>query len=348
MIKSTIANDQIDIYLHPEVNLQQLKPLNNRDFRVDLMGQSVDYSIVNAIRRTIMMDIPVWAFTRSQTVVDARSYNMYNNDMIFNQIETLPIFDIVNHLDLVNPELYLSKTVHHKLFGDFANLPLPILEEEPDVPKENTHIELFIDYQNETDTDHFLNTHDVVLKVNGSVVKSYLAREPICLLVLKPKESLILRSVAKLGISRIHAAYEATTNAIHQELSPTHYRLWYETLEQLPGNFIFSKACMFLYKKLRLLRTFIDATYTEQSVNDEIEIQLFGADHTLGNLISTILQKCEYVKAAGYCMPHPFIDNVVISYRLFTTANKEPIAILKDCITYLIKLFRKIYKLSVQ
>ena len=62
--------------------------------------------------RTIMMSIPIYGFHRSNIHIEVeKSKNMYNNDLIYNQIETLPIFDIPNYFDLENPETFLSNDV---------------------------------------------------------------------------------------------------------------------------------------------------------------------------------------------------------------------------------------------
>ena len=37
--------------------------------------------------------------------------------MIYNQIETLPIYDIPNYFDLENPELFLPDNIMRTIFG---------------------------------------------------------------------------------------------------------------------------------------------------------------------------------------------------------------------------------------
>ena len=352
---STIPNDQIDIYGEIDVSTKRLTPSNDREFKLLIEGYNIDYSIINAIRRTIMMSIPVYSFHRSNIQIDSeKSYNMYNNDLLYNQIETLPIFDIPNYFDLEDPQTYLPTEIMKRIFGTFVQDTTEDTgqtrsneETKEDAKKKLLKIELTISLKNTTETSKFVSTHDAILKINGKTSNSYQNRKPISIIVLKPREELHLKAEANLGISKMSAIYEATTNAIHRELSPTKYELEYETLEQLDKNVIYTKALTILIKKLEALRKFIKETYPEREKTEKVEIQLYGEDHTLGNLLATILQKCEYIIRAGYVMPHPFVDQVNIVYQLSEKAKgKKPIGILIDSISYLIKLFTTLHGLT--
>lgn len=349
---SDVTNDNIDIYKEPQLKIKLLEPRNEKELRIELDGKCIDYSVINAIRRTILMSIPIYAFHRANTVIDLKkSKHMYNNDLIYNLIETFPIFDLPNYYDLENPEKYLPTDLMKKIFSKFIQEKyvedIQLSEVPESTPDKRLHkVELLIDVKNNTDNYKFVSSHDVILRVDNKISNCYKIRKPISILVLKPGEEISLQSIANLGISKMHAAYEATTNAIHEELTSSKYILWYETLEQLHKNIIFEKACIILEKKLYYLGEFIKNEYKEDRPNTEkIEIQLYGEDHTLGNLLATILQKCEYVSKAGYTMPHPLIDNIIISYQLFQKSKKGPIKILLDCIEYLIKLFKNIRKI---
>ena len=115
-----IPNNIIDIYKTPDIRAKKLKSEDENEFRIELQGMSVDYSVVNAVRRTIMTSIPVYAFHRSNVVIDTvRSRHMYNNDLIYNLIETLPIFDIPNYFDVEDPKTFLPTEVMMNLYGKF-------------------------------------------------------------------------------------------------------------------------------------------------------------------------------------------------------------------------------------
>ena len=349
VFSSSVPNDRIDIYGDIDVTLKKLEPKNERHFRMLLEGKNIDYSVVNALRRTILMSIPIYGFHRSNIHIEVeKSRNMYNNDLIYNQIETLPIFDIPNYFDLENPEIYLPTDVMRNIFGTFIQeryTDESIMEEKTqiDANKKLFKIELSINVKNNTGIDKFVSTHDAVLKIDGKISNSYAIRRPISILVLKPNEEIYLSAEANLGISNMHAIYEATTNAIHKELSATMYELDYETLEQLDKNLIFTKACIIIIKKLEYLRNFITKKYTEERNSSEIiEIELYGEDDTFGNLIATVLQKTDSIAKAAYIKPHPFIDQITIAYKLVEKSKIGPIKVFVDVIDYLIRLYEQI------
>lgn len=342
---SSRRGEIIDIYQEPDLVLTEIETDNPYEFRIEMEGPSIDHGVVNAVRRSISMYVPVYAFNRINTIVDfKKSKHMYNNDLIYNQLETLPIFDVPNLFDLENPKIFLPTEVFKKLFGNFIpekytyETETEIEDFEP--KKKLLKIELLINYKNETALDKYLTTHDVVLKIDGKISKSYLNRDPISILVLKPNEELHLKSEANLGINKIHGSYEATTIVVHNEITPTKYVLWYETLGQLDKKVIFVKACIILMKKLENLRNFLKENYKDKNVTSQVEIELYGEDHTIGVLLETVLQRCEKIMTAAYNMPHLFIDKVIIMYQIFDNVKENPIEILKDCISYLIKIFQ--------
>lgn len=350
---SDVPNDVLDIYATPDIHIKKIKTENINEFRIELEGNSVDNSVVNALRRTCDMSIPIYAFHRSNIFIELdKSRHMYNNDLIYNQIETVPIFDIPNYFDLENPEIFLSNEVLKNLFGNFIQKKyeesgIEESNEQIDDNKKLFKIELSINAKNNSDVDKFVSTHDTILKVNGQISNSYKIRRPISILVLKPSEEISLRAEANLGISKINAIYEATTNVVLEEISPMKYQLSFETLEQLEKNVIFLKACVILEKKLENLKKYIMKKYqNEVDIPNKIEILLYGEDHTLGNLIATTLQKCDFIEKAGYNMPHPFIDQIIIIYQIKNKSKIKPIDALIDTINYLVKLFQSIAHIS--
>jgi DNA-directed RNA polymerase subunit L len=349
IFESDVKNDSIDIYAEPKISIKKMPTKKEEEFHIQLEGENIDNSVVNAIRRTILMQIPSYGFYRSNIYIENdKTRTMYNNDMIYNLIETLPIFDIPNYFDLENPEIFLPDDVMKSIFGRFIQEKNKDEQDEETSTKIDTNkrlfkIELSINTKNTTGSDKFLTTHDAVLKVDGKISNSYLKRDPISILVLKTAEEISLRAEANLGISKIHAAYETTTNVIIKEINSMKYELIYETIGQLDKNIIFTKSCIILIKKLEMLNKFIKKKFSKEPPTAElIEIQLFGEDHTLGNLLATALQKCDLIKEAGYVMPHPFADQILIRYKLSKKAKIDPIKVINDVVDYLIKLFEYI------
>lgn len=347
--ENDVVNDSIDIYAKPKLSLKMLKPELETEFRIEIEGNNIDHSVINALRRSILLYVPIYGFNRSNVFIDHKNCKyMYNNDFIYTQLENLPIFDIFNEYDLEDPELYLPTSTLKQMFSKYV--PKNTSGNENLSDDEKLHdIEISINYKNLTGNDEYITTHHLTMKINGEKVNNYLNHDPVSIIVLKPEEKVSFRAKANIGIALMHASYEATTTAVHKKISDTKYQLWYETLEQLDKNVIFIKACIILYKKLEYLKEYITETYTQEPENDKmINIELFGEEHTLGNLIATVLQKCEFVEKAGYAIPHPLITSVTISYKLMKKSKIGPIQVFVQCLDYLIKLFKHIKDLMLK
>ena len=216
-------------------------------------------------------------------------------------------------------------------------------DQKLDAGKKLLQIEMSINCRNTTDTYKFVSTHDAVLKIDNKVSNNYRNKKPISILVLKPGEELSMRAEANIGISKVHAAYEATTNVYFIEHSTMKYDFFYETLGQLSCDMIFTKSCTILIKKLETLVVFIKNKFpTEPETAELVEIELYGEEHTLGNLLATALQKCDKIREAGYRMPHPFTDMVVIRFRLAAKTKSGPISVFNEVVAYLIRVFEYI------
>jgi DNA-directed RNA polymerase subunit L len=324
---SDVKNDHIDFDAKIDIGIKHIREKTDTDntFRVILKGMSVDNSVVNALRRTILMHVLVYGFERKNIFIENKKcIYMYNNDLIYNQIETLPIFDISNNFDLEDlEELKTNGSTNKKL----------------------VNVEIFLNVKNVSDIPRYVTTHDIVIKINDKVSKGYQNHAALSIIVLKPYEEIHLRAVANLNNSIIHAAYEATTFAYHDEISSMEYMLTYDTLGQLDKDVIFTKACSILIKKLDSLQKYVEELEKTDppDVTSKIgEYELYGENDTLGNLLATILQKCEYTEIAGYVTPHLFMDHVVIKFRLSKKITFTPTQVFVAAILHAKKIFEHI------
>lgn len=347
-IFDTISNnDEIDIEARVKPTVNILKSDIPQEIIIEIEGKCIDNSIVNAIRRVILDDIPIYGFNRSNIFIDVKkSRHMYDNDKIYCQIEALPIFDVPNYFDLENPEIYLPNEIMKKIFGEFIQEKNTDQEHQNQILDSSKHlfrIEMSISVKNNTGNYKYVSTHDALLKIDGKQSDSYLNYDPIDLLVLKPNEEIYFRAEANLGIAKMNAAYEATSNAIFKELSSSKFQLIYETLGQIPSIDIFKKACIILSKKMAALKEFIENKFPdERKISELINIQLYGEDHTLGNLLATALQKCVYVEKAAYAKTHPYVNVINVEYELFKNSEKGPIEVIIGIINYLKNIFDEI------
>ena len=351
-IDSDVTNDTVDIYSNPKVKITKNKVSKNSEIDVILEGDPVDYSVANAIRRSILLYVPAYGFNRHNIRIEQKKTNyMYNNDLIYNIFETLPIFDIDSGFDVTNPEMFMSTEVLKNLFGhllpDRNSDPVFTDNELPDMSdKKLDKIEISINMKNTSDVAKFVSTHDLIYKVNGVESDTYKKHKPISLFVLKPNEEASMSAEANLGNALMYASYETTSNAVSLELAPNKYRIQYETLGQMSCERIFEKACKILSMKLLALKKYVEHLDKDNKIEEaEItRINLVGEDHTLGNLISTTLQKCDLIRSAGYIMQHPFKNEITIEFSLEKKTKERPLTVFCQTLNYLSKLMNNMAK----
>lgn len=348
-IESDVKNDKIDISTNPKVKITKNKTSSANEFDIILEGSAIDYSVANAIRRSILLYVPAYGFNRANIKIEQKKTNyMYNNDLIYNLIETLPIYDIDSGFDVANPEIFMTSEVMKNLFGHllpnrdnvFTETELP----EDDTEKKLDKIEIHLNMKNTTDIARFVNTHDIIYKINGKDSNTYKKHAPLSLFVLKPNEEVSLSAEANLGNPLMHAAYETTTNAISLELASDRFQIKFESLGQMSPSVIFSKACKILMMKLFALKKYITKISKEGELEsaETTRITLVGEDHTLGNLISTTLQKSDLVRSAGYIMIHPFKNEIMIEFALEKKTKLTALKVFTETLDYLHKLISNI------
>jgi DNA-directed RNA polymerase subunit L len=339
---SDSENEVIDLdNTKPDIKVERLKTQSPDEFLIKISGKVVDYSVVNAIRRCVDQYVPIFGFHRSGVKIELdKTHCMYNFEMIYQQLETTPIFDLdaVNKFSLENPRTFLSNRVLRAIYNNF--MPKDFREDGFDDSASLPKVEVYLNTRNSTDSDIDITTHDLVFKVNGEVQNSYKSRPPLTMLILKPNEDISLRAIANLGIAKIDAIYEAVTTPLHEMINTTTYLLKYNTQGQLKATTIFKRACMIMFLKLENLEKYLEATYPDDmNISEEVKLELYGEDYTLGYLVATTLQKCIYVESAGGVDPNPNDNLYVVAYRLFPSSKFKPIEVLVKVLNYLKRIF---------
>jgi len=323
-----------DLDKTPEIRVEKMKTELPDEFNVTIKGKNVHVSLVNAIRRTIEMHIPIYGYHRSNIFIEHKKCRyMYNNDLIYNLIETLPIYDIPNDFDLEEMMVILPNEALTKIFGEsFKQSELAKTEGS----KKMHEIEFILSVKNNTNDYKFVSTHDAIFKIDGKERNNYKKYPPISILVLKEGEEVHLQANANLSIKHLTAIYDASTTAKHKMITPTEFQLSYETLRQLDKNVIFEKACLILSKKIDHLENYIRDTYENdpEYQKNHISIELYGETHTFGHLLANILQNCEDVEKAGYVVPHAGSEHVIIEFQIYDTSKQSAINVLIKAIKY--------------
>lgn len=314
----------------------------NTRLELNIKGDDINYIILNTLRRTIMTNIPIYAFT---------DFNIKKNKSIFNgnymklRLRNLPVWGIENKIDIFTPE----KSNINIVENEDDNL---IINEDMGDDNQNTkesnlnsstlnQLTMFVDYT---------STSKEIVTVTTDHAKFYFSEKkiespypvPIPLVKLQPEQSITFSAITSLGIEKISAIFSAVSVCFYIEKSPNEYQFIIESKGQLDEKRIIEVAIINIINKLENVSKNISTIVDDSKL--EGEIVLMNEDNTMGNLLTHGLQNHKAIKFAGYNIPHLLVDKAIIHYQL--KSNGKINDIFNDVIDENIKLFKKIQSLN--
>ncbi len=314
----------------------------NTRLELNIKGDDINYIILNTLRRTIMTNIPIYAFT---------DFNIKKNKSIFNgnymklRLRNLPVWGIENKIDIFTPE----KSNINIVENEDDNL---IINEDMGDDNQNTkesnlnsstlnQLTMFVDYT---------STSKEIVTVTTDHAKFYFSEKkiespypvPIPLVKLQPEQSITFSAITSLGIEKISAIFSAVSVCFYIEKSPNEYQFIIESKGQLDEKRIIEVAIINIINKLENVSKNISTIVDDSKL--EGEIVLMNEDNTLSNLLTHGLQNHKAIKFAGYNIPHLLVDKAIIHYQL--KSNGKINDIFNEVIDDNIKLFKKLQSLN--
>jgi len=311
-------------------NVSHDKTVGSSRLEFDLSGPEINHVIVNTLRRVILSDIPIYAFTDFKF---NKNDSIFHNNFLKNQIKNMPVWGIDNKIDYYEPKDHLPEVIEdQEEMEDNVELSYDKKVDSTSL----SQVTMYIDYENKK-TD--------ILSVTTDDVKFYFAQKqinnpydkPIQLVKLQPNQKINFSVLTSIGVEKDSAIFSAVSICVYDQKSENDYKFILESRGQIDEKRILKVAHLNLVKKLNNILKQIP-----ENNEKEGEIQINKEDHTIGNLLSSGLQNNKHVQFAGYNMPHPLETRVIISYKLKSGKFKE---ILKEVIEDFIETFEKIDKL---
>lgn len=306
-----------------------------------LTGPVAYTAIANAYRRTLLAEIPVWAWHTSEIVVDREgTQTRYNYDQIRNQISWLPPpYEISNAFDVEDPHLYLPNDTLRALYSGYTRDRQPDEPTQPDLGhKILSQVEASCRVINHNSSVRYVTTHDLQLKIDGQTSDNYTRYPPVALIDLGPGERLTWHARATLGISRMSAIYSAVCAVRHLEIEGGYEVVW-ETLRQHSLRETARKAAIILRRKTEILLEYLtsESEPVEKVQVSEYRLVLYEEDDTLAGAVACILASARGVEAASYIRPHLAVRTVEIGWRV--EEGIEGLEVMQDVLRYLIQLW---------
>lgn len=300
--------------------------------RMELNMKKVDYVIVNSIRRTILTDIPIYAF---ETTVNVNT-SVFNNNYIKLRMSNLPIIGIENNNVFFKKveEKEEEESNFDEGFGLMDDIELTV-DKNIDSSSIN-NFTLYLNYENKTPDIVTVSTKDCDYFYKGKKISNpYKIDIPI--IKLQPDQKINLTSVSKLGTEKESAIYSPVSICSYQQVSDDEFNFFLESRGQITEHQILERAIDNLLKNTDELINNMSKMKTEDGM-----IKVGDIDHTLGNLIShfAMMEKKE-VEKFTYNQPHPLDPVIVYHYKLKSSSLDKVLEKVNDNISKTFKTLKQ-------
>lgn len=309
-------------------NVKQDKSKGFSRLEFTLSGKDVNYIIVNTMRRMVLSEVPVYAFTE---FTFNKNNSVFHNNFLKNQIKNMPVWGIENKLEFYDVNSKVKKEEAEEIEDLEDNVELNVEKKVNSNSLEQ--LTMYVDYENKSNEIYTVTTDDAKFYfAQKQIANPYTV--PIQLVKLQPKQVINFSAVTSVGIEKENAIYSPVSICVYDQKSDNEFDFVLESRGQMSEKRILKVALTNLVKKLEdIVEQVPDNNGEYETKNSEGELQINNEDHTLGNILTHGLQNHKNVTFAGYHMPHPLEKRVVVSYKLKSGKIKETIKqVVKDFI----------------
>jgi DNA-directed RNA polymerase subunit L len=314
-------------------NVSYEKGKGSSRLEFDINGSEIDNAIMSTIRRTIYTDIPIFAWTNFNFTTNT---SIFHNNFIKNQIKNMPVWGIENKINFYEKDIVEKSNINEEE-NDYLEDNVELTVDKTVDSTSFDQITMYVEYDNKSN-DYISVTTDMVKFYYGKQIDNPYPI-PIQIVKLQPKQKIDFSVVSSIGIEKMSTIYTPVAICVcyQKDKEENTFTCKIESRGQISEKRILEVAFLNIVKKLKSILVQI-----QDNEYNEGEIQINNEDHTIGNLLSSGLQKHKQIQFAGYNMPHPLEKRVVINYKLKSGKIKE---ILKEVIDDLINIFNNINKL---
>jgi DNA-directed RNA polymerase subunit L len=359
--------------------LNQDNELGDSRLVFNMKGSNINYIVMNTIRRTILSDIPILAFTNFK--ID-KNTSIFHNNYLKLRILHLPVWGIENTVNYINDKENKTSDNEEINFNndndelnDIDNINYnnddisdndeknynneeinaDSIEEinddsnEDDNKKELStikHLSMFVNYKNKSNNIISVTTNDAKFYYDENIIKSPY-KNNIQIVKLQPGQEITFTVITSIGTESSDTIYSAVSIATYIQNDPNNFDFIFESRGQLTEKRILIVAIINIIRRIKNFYKILKENKNSQSSENSLDefkgtIEINNEDHTLGNLITRGLQEHKDVLSAGYNLPHPLIKKVIFNYSIKKDSNIK--SIMKDVVDYYCELFEKIKK----
>jgi len=327
---------------------------NNNYVLFTINGNDINYIIINTLRRVILTLVPTFGFDPENIFIE-KNTSVYNNDYMRLRLSSMPLINPSyepNKMIIKNNSSILDKVLELEEEANIANYENKntLTKEEEIKKKENfinmlDNLQIIIDSKNDTSNIISLTTDSVKFTIDNKQIKS-IYPNPILILKLKPEQSRLhikgeefkATCISSLNIPLKNASYLSCLCS-YEEIDSNKFEFKICSFRQISEETIVIHACKIIIMKLEKIKEKIINNIKKQN-NDqaliEANIIISNENHTMGNLITRVIQDHPDIEFCGYNVDHLYVNELTLRYK---TNGKSIIDILEISINYLIKLY---------
>lgn len=316
------------------------KNIGNSILELKIKGDNINCIIINTIRRTILTDIPIYAFNNFNFTINE---SIFNNNYMKLRLSNMPVWGIPNKNDkfIKENKSQMENILEEKDFMDVQ------IDDDIDLKNENdvntsslNQLTMYVDCKNNDKIIKTISTDDAKFyHSNKNIANPYPIAIPI--IKLQPSQTINFSAITVLGTEKESSIFAATSVCYYNEITPNEFKFILESRGQISEKRIIDVALINIISSLENLVKMIPL---EQ--NSHIgKIIMNNENNTLGNLLSYGLQNHKKVKFAGYNIPHLLENKVILHYELINEKIKLK-EVFNDVVIYLIEIFKTLSKLN--
>lgn len=283
-----------------ELKKRPFKDFQYSQLKLQLKGTDVTEAVVNALRRTALSDIPVYAIC-NQSILIEQNDTIFNNDYMRLRLSQLPIFNVKNDI------IFLPREYWYNI--DYSDI------KRNKLPEDKKRIDLYLNVNNSTNEIMNVTTDNIKYYEDNEEINNRIKNiKPILLIQLRPNETFKMMAKAVLGIGERDDIWAAASNAFYNKTDKNEFKFIIESQGQMDEYEILVKSCKIIKKKLVDIKKTVNNYLNKIDIkkNKLIEINLKHEDHTLGNIINEGLQNDSNIIFSGLSKPDLLIKNIII------------------------------------
>jgi DNA-directed RNA polymerase subunit L len=313
---------------------------------IHIQGDNINHIILNTIRRTILTDIPIYAFT---TFNFKKNTSIFNNNYIKLRLKNLPVWGIKNNIKLLDKKkIETLERIEEEEEEEYENDDIDINHEEESNKDLNSsslnQLTMYIDYTNKINDIVTVTTDDAKFYfAENNITNPY--KVPIPIIKLQPNQIINFSAITTLDIEKTNTIFSAVSVCFYKQITPNEYNFIVESRGQISEKQIINVGIINILKKLENIPNMIPEIESQNMESqNKGEIIILNEDSTLGNLLSYGMQIHKNVKFAGYNIPHLLDTKVVIHYELDEKIKLKKV--INDVINYYNEIFNTLLELN--